>query len=221
MARINSKVYFEVMASRCHGSRITTRNSKGLLFNGNRHLTSVDYNDLPYGYICCKHGSYGGYLCVNGITGLKYVPGNSDNFSEDKLYISYGKYKPNKDRFDVVVFGNEILAALYGAKKFSDFDINYIYKKIRPKLNKEYQGFSCNDFMNCFNKVYYSLPYYYDDRVMMTFRRANKLPNKEDTIFNYPGDNLFFGDVKGSAEKRTKEEIQAEWVKCMVPYWMK
>ena len=219
MARINSKVYFTTMASRFNGRRVTTTNSKSLLFNRNRHLTSVTMDDLPYGYIVCQHGNYGGFLCVNGIKGLKYVAGNSDNLSKDKLYISYGKYKPNKDRFDVVVFGNEILVALYGARKYSGYDISYIYKRIRKKFDEFDRDIKCKDFVKNFHRIYNNLEQYYDDRIMMTWRRANKFPEKENTVFNYPGDNLFFGDVEGSREKRTKEDLHKEWLKCQVPYY--
>ena len=214
-----SKIYYKKMASRSRGYRVTTINSRGYLFDGNRRLSRVTADDLPCGYIPCMNDDIGGYLCCNGIKHMKYVPSELDNLSMDKLYISYDSYRPGSKRFDVVVFGNQILTALYGAKIYSGMDIKYLYKRIKPKLGDAAYNLTCAGFIDNYKKVYKSLEEFYDDRIMMTEAYADRLPEKEDTIFNYPGDNIFVGDKKNCKNIRRPGELREEWRKCLVPYW--
>ena len=119
------------------------QNEDFTLFSGH-HRTKIVEEDLPEWYVFGRYYKMWGFLSTKGITDLLYIPNLWVNhfLKDDCLLISYGRKIEEKDddrlfdRYSGVderVWGNEILAVLKGAEKFSGYDIAPIVEQVREK----------------------------------------------------------------------------------------
>lgn len=119
------------------------QNEDFTLFSGH-HRTKIVEEDLPEWYVFGRYYKMWGFLSTKDITDLWYIPNLWINhfLKDDCLLISYGGKIEEKaddriyDRYSGVderVWGNEILAVLKGAEKFSGYDIAPIVEQVREK----------------------------------------------------------------------------------------
>lgn len=143
MSRFKSKLYTVEHYVRKNHKYQKIQNEDGTLFSGH-HKTKIFEDDLPEWYVYGRYYKMWGFLSTKGITDLLYVPNLWVNhfLKDDYLLISYGgKIEPNPEinsfekytGFDERVWGNEILAVLKGAEKFSGYDISGIVQQLREK----------------------------------------------------------------------------------------
>ena len=132
------------------GHICTISNDDGTLFSG-RYKTKMLPTDLPEWYLYGRYHKRWGYMSTKGIVDMVYRPNLHVNhfLKDDFLYISYKeKIEPvteedkKSDRmlryeefkgYDDVVFGNEIIDILKGARQYSGFDIAPIIEQVREK----------------------------------------------------------------------------------------
>lgn len=116
-----------------------------MLVASNNRLTQYRVKDLPPYYIhVYLYGSYK-YLRATNVKDLIYVPNNWINhfLRDDVLYISYNyplrlevnRYGyPSCEKYDVALFGNDIMMFIAAAKYYSDYDVSGIEQQIKDKL---------------------------------------------------------------------------------------
>jgi len=120
-------------------------NEDGTLFSG-RYKTKIKPEDLPEWYLYGRYYRRFGYMSAKGITDMLYLPNLVFNhfLKDDCLLVSYGgkivEDKPEEryrlDRYsgyDELVWGNEIIDILRGARKYSGIDIKPFIEEVRKK----------------------------------------------------------------------------------------
>lgn len=121
-------------------------NEDGTLFAG-PYRTKIKPEDLPEWYLRGRYYKRFGYMSTKGITHLMYFPNRFSNhyLKDDFLLVSYGGRihevenptgKLMMDRYegwDEIIWGNEIVTILKGARKYSGYDIRPFITKLRWK----------------------------------------------------------------------------------------
>lgn len=144
--RLNNRLYTVEKLGKVNGKWQYIRSQDGTLFSG-PHRTKIKDEDLPPWYIFGRYYKLFGYMSVKGITDMRYIPNKVFNhfLKDDCLLISYGgvisevEGGGNKlllDRYsgyDEIIWGNEIISILKGARKFSNYDISPFIEQIRDK----------------------------------------------------------------------------------------
>lgn len=110
----------------------------GTLLSKNYGRTKLYASELPEWFVYGRYYKRFGYLSTKGITALKYKPNMHSNhfLKDDRLMISYGKTEGELDdenKYDVWIWGSEILDILQGAKIYSNYDIEPIVAQIKEK----------------------------------------------------------------------------------------
>lgn len=114
------------------------------LFLSSGRLIDLSPEDLPAWYVHGRFYKCFGYITAKGVKDMKYIPSRySPHFlKDDCLKISYvGEIPPQQSdetKYDIGVgmeriWGNEILAFLKAAKKYSGYDISGIVEQIKEK----------------------------------------------------------------------------------------
>ena len=130
---------------RIDGRVYRVQNEDGTLFSG-PFKTKIKPEDLPEWYLYGRYYKRFGYMSTKGITDMLYLPNLAFNhfLKDDCLLVAYGgkivEEKPEEkyrlDRytgFDEMIWGNEIITILCGARKYSGFDIKPFIEQVRQK----------------------------------------------------------------------------------------
>lgn len=121
-------------------------NDNGTLFAG-PYRTKIKPEDLPEWYLYGRYYKRIGYMSTKGITHLMYFPNRFSNhyLKDDFLLVSYGRRihevenpigKLMMDRYegwDEIIWGNEIITILKGARKYSGYDIRPFITRLKWK----------------------------------------------------------------------------------------
>ena len=121
-------------------------NEGGTLFAG-PYKTKIKPEDLPEWYLYGRYYKRFGYLSAKGITDILYFPCHFGGhfLKDDFLLVSYGgkihevdspSGKLTMDRYegwDEIIWGNEIITILKGARKYSGYDIGPFITKLKRK----------------------------------------------------------------------------------------
>lgn len=121
------------------------KNVDDTLFSGH-YKTKITPEELPEWYLYGRYYKRWGYLSAKGITDMVYIPNLVFNhfLKDDCLLVAYGgkiiEDNPNaRSRFerysgyDELVWGNEIITILCGARKYSGIDIQPFIEQVRKK----------------------------------------------------------------------------------------
>lgn len=143
--RFKNRLYTIEDIKRIDGHLQYCQNADGSLFSG-PYKTKIKPKDLPEWYLYGRYYKRFGYMSAQGITDMVYLPDLLFNhfLKDDCLLISFGgkiiESNPSAQfrlerysGYDEMVWGNEILTMLRGARKYSDFDIKPFIEKIQEK----------------------------------------------------------------------------------------
>ena len=121
-------------------------NDDGTLFAG-PYRTKIKPEDLPEWYLYGRYYKRFGYMSTKGITDIMYFPSHFRNhfLMDDFLIVAYGgkihevdnpSGKLTMERYkgwDEIIWGNEIITILKGAKKYSGYDISSLIAQLKQK----------------------------------------------------------------------------------------
>lgn len=136
--RVRGHLYFLHTFKYIKGDFRRVESADGTLLSKNYGRTKLYASELPEWFVYGRYYKRFGYLSTKGITALKYKPNlHSNHFlKDDRLMISYGKTESELDdenKYDVWIWGSEILEVLQGAKIYSKYDIEPIVAQIKEK----------------------------------------------------------------------------------------
>ena len=144
--RFRQRFYMIERIGRKNGRLQYIENEDGTLFAG-PYKTKIRPEDLPQWYIYGRYYKCFGYMSAKGITDMLYLPSKFSNhfLKDDCLLVAYGGKIEEKndgntysrfDRhtgYDELVWGNEIIGILKGARNHSDYNIDTLIEQIREK----------------------------------------------------------------------------------------
>ena len=144
--RFKRNIYTIQDIKRVNGHLRYVENEDGTLFAG-PYKTKIKPEDLPKWYLRGRYYKRQGYMSTKGITDLVYIPNTFINhfLRDDYLLVSYSgkiheiesaekkKYIDSYMGWDEIVWGNDIITVLIGAKRYSNFDIQPIITQLKQK----------------------------------------------------------------------------------------
>lgn len=147
MKRIKRHIYYVEQIKKVDGAIISVTNEDGSLFSG-VYKTKIYPEDLPEWYKQDRYYKRWGYMSTQGIVDMVYIPSQLGTFlKDDILLVSYVNKieKIHNEQslpidkcyrgYDEEVSGGAILTILAGAKKYSNFNIRPIKKKIETQIS--------------------------------------------------------------------------------------
>lgn len=144
--RVRGHLYFLHDFKYINGDFQRVESADGTLLSKNYGRTKLYASELPEWFVYGRYYKRFGYLSTKGITALKYKPNIHTNhfLKDDCLMISYGKTESeleDENKYDIWIWGSEILDILQGANIYSNYDIEPIVTQIKEKeewLRKTY-----------------------------------------------------------------------------------
>lgn len=185
--RFKQKIYFTQILTYRDGYWGYHKSGNGTLFTAKHQRTKIYAEDVPEWYLFGRFYKQWGYITTKGVTDMVYVPNHFTNhfLKDDFLLISYGgKIEPIAGMekksvferfigFDEVLWNNEIIGFLKGARQYSGYDISAFISQLREKLvwlrnmypnefNEETWKYDVDEvfakeFCNCHPAKYYAL----------------------------------------------------------------
>ena len=147
MKRIRRHIYYVEQLKKVDGAVKYVTNEDGSLFSG-VYKTKIFPEDLPEWYKQDRYYKRWGYMSTQGIVDMVYIPSQLGTFlKDDILLVSYVNkiekihneqslpiYKCYRG-YDEEVSGEAILTILAGAKKYSNYNIKSIKRKIESQIS--------------------------------------------------------------------------------------
>lgn len=146
MKRIRRHIYYIEQLKLVDGKIRSVTNADGSLFSG-VYKTKIFPKDLPEWYKMDRYYNRMGYMSTQGIVDMVYVPSQLGTFLEDDvLLVSYVNKieKLNTEPslpayqcyrgYDEEISGEAILTILAGAKKYSNYNIKPVKKKMENQI---------------------------------------------------------------------------------------
>ena len=146
MKRIRRHIYYIEQIKKVDGENKYVTSEDGSLFSG-VYKTKIFPRDLPEWYKQDRYYQRWGYMSTQGIVDMIYIPSQLGTFlKDDVLLVSYVNkiekiqneqswpiYKCYRG-YDEEVSGGARLTILAGAKKYSNYNIKTIKKKIESQI---------------------------------------------------------------------------------------
>ena len=146
MKRIRRHIYYIEQIKKVDGVLKSVTSEDGSLFSG-VYKTKIYPDDLPEWYKQDRYYKRQGYMSTQGIVDMVYIPSQLGTFlKDDVLLVSYVNriekiqsetawpiYKSYRG-YDEEVSGGAILTILAGAKKYSNYNIKPVKKKMENQI---------------------------------------------------------------------------------------
>ena len=147
MKRIKRHIYYVEQLKKVDGAVKYVTNEDGSLFSG-VYKTKIFPEDLPEWYKQDRYYKRWGYMSTQGIVDMVYIPAQLGTFLKDDILLvsyvnkiekihneqSFPIYKCYRG-YDEEVSGEAILTILAGAKKYSNYNIKSIKRKIESQIS--------------------------------------------------------------------------------------
>lgn len=151
------------------------KSEDGTLFSSGRYKTSIRPEDLPSWYMIAWTYGRTGWINVDNITDIYYVPNKWINhlFRDDFIYVKFGgklEFEDDTDKhkyvknYDMIVSGHdiiELLAYLTLYKKNSGLPIEDIKEQVEDKVvyyeknfSEEHDAISLDEYKRIYNLCY-------------------------------------------------------------------